>query len=330
MVFGQNDKDVHTLRRAATALVNFTEKKESDKNSKLLVAMTAPISVQIALRKVPEKGTPKPLLVVLPHTLRNVESEDGVEMCLFIKDEDKDAVKGYLKKHPIPGLTKVMTLTKLRLNFGRYEDKRTLCASFDLFLTDARIVNFLAKPLGKNFFAKKKQPVPIKVKKDNLPALAKAVERAQNSTCMFISQGPCVSVRMADTGMPMDSIVENLTVGIQNAVQRLPRKWKNVQSLHIKTHDSIALPVYNSLPSTEFKIADRAASAVEKVAEKLQQENVALTDLEDAADKNVNTADEKVDTVEEKVVQKDTKAQVASTKKRKAKNKKSSAAKKLK
>ena len=46
-------------------------------------------------------------------------------------------------------------------------------------------------------------------------------------------------------------IVENIMAVIEGASEKVPKKWKNIQALHIKTPDSVALPIYNKLEEAE-------------------------------------------------------------------------------
>lgn len=128
-----------------------------------------------------------------------------------------------------------MTLSKVRSHFGRFEDKRNLCASYDFFLADDRILPMLAKPLGKVFFAKKKQPVPVNLTDGNV---LESIKRARDSTHMFLSQGPCIAIRIAHTKLEIDQIVENIATGIQNCVAAIPRKWNNIQAIYVKVRYS--------------------------------------------------------------------------------------------
>lgn len=61
-------------------------------------------------------------------------------------------------------------LTKLRKNYKTFETKRKLVSSYDLFLTDDRIVTFMPALLGKAFYEKKRNPIPISLTKSNLAA----------------------------------------------------------------------------------------------------------------------------------------------------------------
>jgi hypothetical protein len=42
---------------------------------------------------------------------------------------------------------------------------------------------------------------------------------------------------------------------MQGAVAHIPKKWANVQALFLKTADSVALPIYQTLPGGQQKIA---------------------------------------------------------------------------
>jgi ribosome biogenesis protein UTP30 len=47
-------------------------------------------------------------------------------------------------------------VSKLKARYKPFEAKRQLCASYDLFLADERVLPLLPPILGKTFFMKKK------------------------------------------------------------------------------------------------------------------------------------------------------------------------------
>ena len=77
---------------------------------------------------------------------------------------------------------------------ARCAARRRLCASYDLFLSDDRILPLLPKLLGKAFFKKKKQPIPVDLTGADWGA---AVARATGGTYFFTSSGGCSAVRAA-------------------------------------------------------------------------------------------------------------------------------------
>ena len=46
--------------------------------------------------------------------------------------------------------------------------------------------------------------------------------------------------------------------GMVGVASKVPRGWRNIQVVHLKTVDSIALPVYNSLPPEATLLATLA------------------------------------------------------------------------
>lgn len=109
----------------------------------------------------------------------------------------KEEYKILFKDLVIPAVSKVISLTKLRKNYKSFEAKRQLRDSYDLFLTDNRIVTFLPAQLGKAFYTKKKIPIPIDLKRKS--SITKQIEKCRNSTCLFINTGACLAVKIAKT-----------------------------------------------------------------------------------------------------------------------------------
>nr|CCA26010.1 conserved hypothetical protein [Albugo laibachii Nc14] len=230
--------DEAQVRKAVLALQIYTEKQKLEQNKQPLIEENVSLSCIIQRKKVPSKASLKPIPIELPHGIRKQS-----EMCLLVKDTDKDRVKKILKEDPVEGLTKVMTLKKLRKNFARFEDRRTLVGAYDLFLADDRILPYLKSPVGKVFIRVKKQPVPVRISRAKFTQNLRAVEK---QTFMFVSCGACMNVRIAHLGMSVDEIVENIMIGMQRCASLIGKKWNGIQAIHLKTNESVALPIYYS------------------------------------------------------------------------------------
>ncbi|CAK4616560.1 hypothetical protein LEN26_010335 [Aphanomyces euteiches] len=290
--------DAEQVRKAVVALKQFIQKKKSQNSKQALVEDNQVIQIIFTRNTVPAKESLKPVPIALPNNIRG----DG-EVCLFVKDSDKDRIKAHLKNDPIPGLTKVMPVKKLKKNFSQFKDKRELKAAYDLFLADDRILPYLKSLLGKTFFDAKKQPTTVNVTgKKNISG---HIRRVLAGTEMFVSPGPCFNVKIAHDGMDIEKIIENIIEGTKNIVEHVPKKWKNIKSINIKTSDSVALPIYNSLPNssklpTDIKKrkVEEASSAEEQPAKKAKtEEKKAKVVAKPASTK----AAEKADKVEKKV-----------------------------
>lgn len=57
--------------------------------------------------------------------------------------------------------------------------------------------------------------------------------------------------------------MENIAAAVKGAVEHVPRKWKNVQALYLKTNDSVALPIFQTMPDLPQRIGGRKAVTAE-------------------------------------------------------------------
>jgi ribosome biogenesis protein UTP30 len=56
------------------------------------------------------------------------------------------------------------------------------------------------------------------------------------------------AIKVGLTSQSAAEITANIETAIPHIIEKIPRKWKNVQAINLKTNNSIALPIYNSLP----------------------------------------------------------------------------------
>jgi len=258
--------DATIVQKAVGALLKFQENQAARKKADLLDDGDV-ISLQLALRKVPDRGQANPKRVNIPHPVRDL---DTCRMCLFVKEDSKKAIKEALEAAPVPGLAKVITLNKLRTHFARFGERRQLCKDYDLFFCDDRILPMMPQVLGKEFFSRKKLPISVKVTR---PGFGAVISKAAASTFLHLNWGSCCSVRIGMTTMESAEIAENVMAGIENIVGYIPQKWKNVQSVHLKTTDSLALPLFQAV---DFELDDEqiaAAAAAEKEAAEKEEDD---------------------------------------------------------
>ncbi|ORX89530.1 ribosomal protein L1 [Basidiobolus meristosporus CBS 931.73] len=234
--------------KATTALLKHVS-ETNEKNQTELLQDDEPVWLVITTKRFTEKSNIKPTKIPLRHPFLN----QGVDICLFTKDPQKE-YKQLLEKKNIKQISKVIGISKLRAKYKTYEAKRTLCQSYGLFLADARIIPMLPKLIGKKFFERKKQPVPINLTSGNLE---KELQSILHSTYMFKPSGTCMSIKIGVSSQSGSQIAENIEHAINHIVERIPKKWKNIQSLHIKTTASVSLPIFNSLPDEVSSIQIR-------------------------------------------------------------------------
>lgn len=160
----------------------------------------------------------------------------------------------------------VIGVTKLRQKYKPHEAKRLLCQSYDTFLADERVITLLPKLIGKNFYARKKIPIPVNLTRKDL---AKELNFALNSTYLFVSNGCTSCVRIGFDGQTIDQVCENIATALPALMAKISKGWANIQSIHLKTNQSVALPLYNSLPSAPAVNKDDGSEKQANEAEKL-------------------------------------------------------------
>ncbi|CEO98354.1 unnamed protein product (mitochondrion) [Plasmodiophora brassicae] len=239
---GASPVESGTVERAVGALQKYVAKKEAESAQMSLVDDDQFYILVLNLFSAPSKAKTSPKRIQIPHSLYLA---DGVEICLITKDPQKE-YKEKLALNPVRNVRKVIGVQKLKAKYSQYKDKRELCLAYDLFLADQRVLNLLPHLLGKAFFTRKKQPVPVRINGKNV---ASELEKARDSTYMFLSCGSCVAIKIARVSQTRTEIIQNIMQGLDSAVKQIRGNWDNIQSVHLKLAESVALPLYNCLPA---------------------------------------------------------------------------------
>jgi len=263
--------DVKLVDRALLALLRHHETPSSKEH---LLGNDLDVQVQFTLVRVPGNAGPRPVRIDIPHPLANVSSSSSkgddyddslrdVEACIIVKDASKEWVQEMIARFPshLGCIKKVLTLQSLRIKHKTYDQRRLLLGRFDVFFADDRIVPMLSKALGTKFFDKKKQPIPVRLSREE--ALPFAIQRCLKSTYMYLSSGTCLTVKAGNTSMSPSKLLDNIISVCSEVPTKVPRKWSNVRSVSIKTTKSVALPIYNKTPEELAHIA-RLARVGEK------------------------------------------------------------------
>ncbi|KAK8488397.1 hypothetical protein V6N13_123854 [Hibiscus sabdariffa] len=251
------------VERAVKALLKWRDSQSHLQKPQLLMEDEL-LYLIVSLKKIPQNPRVNPMKVPLPHPLID-PSTDPAELCMFIDDRPKsgitkDAVSKKIKAENIP-ITKVIKLSKLKTDYKPFEAKRKLCDSYHMFFADKRIIPLLPRLLGKQFFKKKKIPVPVDLKHKNWK---EQIEKACSSAMLFLGSGTCCVVKVAKLSLGQKEIVENVQAAINGIAEVVPSKWGNVRSFHLKLLESLALPVYQAMPDLRLKILAEAEHPTSK------------------------------------------------------------------
>ena len=283
------------VNKAVSALFKYHNKRAESVEKEQLFGTDLPVLVQINMEVAPSQHNPRPLRISIPNAIHKL-GEDGnedleePEVCLIVKDDDKPNLQRMVENFPeqMKCVKKILTLTSLRKKHSEYKKRTELLNKYSVFMADDRIVPMLHKALGKKFWDAKKQPIPMRMsRKESLPH---SIQKALSATYMTINAGSCVSVKAGFTNMEEDLVVQNICALVQEAAQKLPRKWANIRSIGIKTAKSTMLPIYNKTPEQLVEIAKLAGVDPVYVDDSELSASSKKRSLEDAEDKPVESS----------------------------------------
>ncbi|XP_074914680.1 ribosomal L1 domain-containing protein 1 isoform X2 [Buteo buteo] len=239
------------VKKAVEALLAFARSKA--KGDALLLNESENVHLLVTVWKVPRVA--QVIKIPLPHGIR----PETAEVCLFTKDEPnlsaeqtENLYRKLLIQNGIRSVSQIISYKTLKKEYKLFEAKRRLLNRFDLFLSDDRIRRLLPSHLGKHFYERKN------------------------------------TARIGHTGMKADEIVDNIIAAAEVIAKKLPKNWKNVKILHLKTLRSVALPIFtanisnldelDSQPSLKKKEVKKGKNKKpKKTAKKLNSSQVTLT-----------------------------------------------------
>ncbi|KAF9617871.1 hypothetical protein IFM89_039090 [Coptis chinensis] len=259
-----SDLNPTTIGKAVDALLKYNKSQAKNQKAQLLEHDDF-IYLILTLKKIPSKGRTNPYKIPLPSPFHPFDSSE--ELCLIIDDRSKtkfsltsEAAKKKVQAENIP-VSKVLKFSKLKSDYKPFEAKRKLCTSYDMFFADKRIIPLLPRQLGKEFFKKKKIPIPVDLSHKNWK---EQIKGACEAALFYLRTGTCSVIKIGKVSQERNEIVDNVVAAVKGIVEIVPKKWGNVRSLHLKLSESLALPVYQTVPDIGMKIA-----GVEKREEKM-------------------------------------------------------------
>ena len=215
------------------------------------------MSLQISGIKVPRETERQIIKMRLPHSPLGPRPD----ICLFVKDLQKglkvdheDTIRHFtdlLAEKGIKGVTQVISLRELKVEYKQFEAKIQLSNKFDLFLADDRIIRLLPKFLGKPFYSRKKLPLQINLQAKDL---SKEMERCLNTTQLPLTHtGSCSMVTVGNTNTGDSELTENIRSVVETLTTKYPGGLKNIRSINVFSGTS-SLPIYATARATKVEI----------------------------------------------------------------------------
>ncbi|KAJ1704399.1 hypothetical protein LUZ63_004178 [Rhynchospora breviuscula] len=217
---------LETIDRAVGALLRWHRRHPAPPSDNFIYLI-------LSLVTTPHNGRLLSFRFPLPHSLFS-------SICIFTNNPQ-------IQTQPLDPSPTILSLADLRSLYSSRESLVDLSNSFDLFLADRKIAARLPSLLGDAFYSKKKkkrrskEPVPINLSSPVWPDKAREI---LGSTRLEMEGGHCKGVRVGRVSMERKQVVENVAAAIEAAVRCVPKKWHNIRSIHIKSTESVALPIY--------------------------------------------------------------------------------------
>uniref|UniRef100_A0A0E0DUP7 Uncharacterized protein n=1 Tax=Oryza meridionalis TaxID=40149 RepID=A0A0E0DUP7_9ORYZ len=251
----KHEVDRATVAGAVAALFKWMRARTAEAPPNLLADERDDLLLlQLSLRRIPPSPTTKPRLLPLPHPV--IVPVESASICVISDDRPKSrspAASDLLdasRSQNLP-VSEVIPLSALRTDYRPYESRRRLAASHDLFIADRAVLPLLPRVLGKAFYSTKKAPVAVDFARTGW---LEQVRKVMSSTFLYLRTGTCSGIKVGRLDMKEEDIVENVMAAVEAAVEKVPKKWANVRSLHLKAVDSVALPIYQAVPELGMKI----------------------------------------------------------------------------
>jgi hypothetical protein len=170
--------------------------------------------------KLPVKYSIRPVKINLSNSIYGEKFNTNV--CLIVKDPKSDFKNLEIK---VPFNLKVLDIQSLKLKYSRFEQRRNLLKSYEIFLCDYKVYMILKKLLGKSFYTSKKFPIPIKIDYSN-SELTKAEILSQIDNCshFYMSHGPNYTIKVSRSVFEGSETYKNVVDGIRDTIPHIS-KW---------------------------------------------------------------------------------------------------------
>lgn len=216
------------------------------------------VYLQITVKK-PLVSTKQSVPCLVPLKYRIKKASQHI-ICLIVRDphvpyknvldNPESSTHGVFEE--IIGVKKLKSKLASKKNLKQFEN------TYDLLVVEREVAKFLPQFLPKNFYSSGNHfPIPIEVgrrkniqaKRDVDPDLVKAeIKKVTKCSAMAIVPGTCLSVCIGKTSMNAGMLEENIQCAITFLVNKVISKgWTNISMIHIKTAQSVSLPVFEKI-----------------------------------------------------------------------------------
>ena len=189
----------------ACRVIKLVGEKAKEANTNQLLEEDNIISIEIDYTSTGQRKN-TPVKIVLKKSLFN--PVDGDTALLIVSDK-AEKVKNELKESPVEGVTKVVTLDKVRKTFARYKQRRDLVNSFSRILADEAIVPMIPSVLGNASIKSRKLPISVKLD-DDAEKRKSNIALALSSTLLHVNWSCVTSIKTGKLSFTEQELLANI------------------------------------------------------------------------------------------------------------------------
>lgn len=130
----------------------------------------------------------------------------------------------------IPGVDRVIERDELETLVGNKRMAKKIASEYDFFLVDPPLMGLAARALGAALGGRGKRPTPIPPGTD----LKGLVEKLSRSVTLSVRKNPQAMCVIGTEDMDSRQLAENASAVISKIVDRLEKRFRNVQSIYVK------------------------------------------------------------------------------------------------
>ncbi|MHA1616127.1 MAG: 50S ribosomal protein L1 [Candidatus Njordarchaeales archaeon] len=185
---------------------------------------TEAVEVQIALK---DYDLSKPenrfrARITLPYPLAKKD-----KIAVFADDPHIPALRELAKKGEITLIDKAR-IEELKSNIRKM---KKIARKHRIFISSATLMGIIGRYFGRLLSPRNKMPIPVGITDD----ITNAINLAKRTVLVRLHKSPTIHAKVGSIDMPDNELAENIVAFINDIKNRLPKGWRNIRNIVIKT-----------------------------------------------------------------------------------------------
>lgn len=143
----------------------------------------------------------------------------------------------------LPTISKIISIDKIFSDYRQYKDKRLLCSKYDFFFCYDKDFSVLKRGLGTSFFKRKKTPIALDSKSDDIN---QDIIKAYDSTYFTVPEGRMVSYKVGCIEQKEEDLIENILETLPMFLEKIGRELNDIRKIGVSFRKLPLLVVFRN------------------------------------------------------------------------------------